>query len=93
VVIDKSFFDGSEEEVVESSIDDEDEDFGSSVPVFVDLHKSAWSVKVGNRNRFDSHWDWGRDEMCGYPNDEHRNINHSAKIESAVISFKSRSMH
>jgi hypothetical protein len=45
VVGDKSFLNGMEEEIVESCIDDENDDLGGSVPVLVDFHETVSSEK------------------------------------------------
>ncbi len=49
MVLDKSLFDSSKEEVVESCVDEKDENFGGSVPVFVYLHEAGSSVKGRKR--------------------------------------------
>lgn len=44
-MVDKSFFDGVEEEVVQTRVDNEDNYFGDSIPILVDCDETILSVE------------------------------------------------
>jgi flagellar basal body rod protein FlgC len=78
VVIDKSLLDGVEEEIVESCVDNEDDDFRNSVPILVDFHEATMSARTTSGEMSRLQRDRRRYKMSWDPDDEHGNVDHRA---------------
>ena len=78
MVFNKSLFHNAKEKIIQTSINNEDDDLGCPVPISIDVNETVFPSELKGRNGWrisNSHGYWRRAEMSGNPNDEHRNIN------------------
>ena len=85
MVVDESLLDRVKEEVVQTRVDDENNDFRCSIPVLVDFHKANILARVTGRANCDSQRNRWRHKMGWDPDDKDSNIDHRAGSHLAML--------